>query len=34
MNIRIFGMGFGTGEIVFAAFVVILLTMYFMQKAR
>jgi len=27
-------MSFGTGEIVIAAFVVIIITMYFMQKAR
>ncbi len=34
MSIRFFGMSFGTGEIVIAAFVVIIVTMYFMQKAR
>jgi hypothetical protein len=34
MNVRIFGMVFGTGEIVIAAFVIIIVTMYFMQKSR
>jgi hypothetical protein len=34
MNVRIFGMVFGTGEIVIAAFVIIIITMYFMQKSR
>jgi hypothetical protein len=34
MSVRFFGMSFGTGEIVLFAFVVIIVTMYFMQKAR
>jgi len=34
MAVRIFGMTFGTGEIVLAAFILIIVTMYFMQKAR
>lgn len=34
MSVRLFGMNFGTGEIVLFAFVVILATMYFMQKTR
>lgn len=34
MSIRLFGMSFGTGEIVLGALIVVLLTMYFMQKAR
>ncbi len=34
MTVRLFGMNFGTGEIVIFAFVVIIVTMYFMQKTR
>ena len=34
MSVRLFGMSFGTGEIVIFAFVVIVVTMYFMQKSR
>ena len=34
MSVRLFGMSFGTGEIVLFAFVVIVITMYFMQKSR
>lgn len=34
MSIRLFGMSFGPVEIVIAAFVIVLVTMYFMQKSR
>ena len=34
MAVRIFGMTFGTGEIILGAFIIIIVTMYFMQKAR
>jgi hypothetical protein len=34
MKIYIFGMTFGTGEIVIGAFIVVILIMFFMQKAR
>ena len=34
MSVRLFGMNFGTGEILIFAFAVIIITMYFMQKSR
>ena len=34
MTVRLFGMNFGTGEIVIAALVLVVVTMYFMQKTR
>jgi hypothetical protein len=34
MRVHLLGMTFGTGEIIVFAFVVIIVTMYFMQKAR
>lgn len=34
MRIYIFGMTFGTGEIVIAGFIVVVITMFFMQKSR
>lgn len=34
MSLRLFGMTFGTAEIVIFAFLVVIITMYFMQKAR
>jgi len=34
MSIRFFGMSFGTAEIVIIALVVVVITMYFMQKTR
>ena len=34
MVVRLFGMNFGTGEVVIFAFIVIVVTMYFMQKTR
>ncbi len=34
MSVRLFGMNFGTGEIVLFALVLVVVTMYFMQKSR
>ena len=34
MRLYIFGMTFGTGEIVIGAFIAVIAIMYFMQKAR
>jgi hypothetical protein len=34
MRVHLLGMTFGTFEIIVFAFVVIIVTMYFMQKAR
>lgn len=34
MRVHLLGMTFGTGEIILFAFVVIIVTMYFMQKSR
>jgi len=34
MRVHLFGMTFGTGEIIIFAFIVIIVTMYFMQKSR
>ncbi len=34
MRVNLLGMTFGTGEIILFTFVVVIVTMYFMQKAR
>ena len=34
MRVSLFGMTFGTAEIVIFAFLVVIITMYFMQKSR
>lgn len=34
MRIHVFGMTFGTGELIIGAFIAVIVIMYFMQKSR